>query len=80
MTRNERLKRAALQAEAKQAKALVIWTRWRKEAATLARLGYPPTSSKLRAARRQRQAAATRWARAREAARSARYAFNRTTY
>ena len=71
----ERLRRKAIRAEVRQATALGTWTRWRKEAAKLARLGYPPTASKLRAARIQRSAAATRWSRARGIARAAWYKY-----
>ena len=71
----ERLRRKAVKAEARQAQALGTWIRWRKEAAKLARQGYPPTASKLRAARNQRSAAATRWSKARAKARALWYAY-----
>lgn len=71
----EQLRRKAIGAEARQTRALGIWIRWRKEAARLARLGYPPTASKLRAARQQRSAASTRWSRARGIARAAWYKY-----
>ena len=71
----ERLRREAIHAEARQTKALRAWIRWRKEAARLARLGYPPTASKLRVARQQRSAASTRWSRARGIARATWYKY-----